>query len=84
LRGHGGIGFIRAVHARRAHETSVRDWGCGISPRALRVPAPSSDFSLGEAEELDEREEGDDVWVPPLSGCGEGRSWLGRPTCEQA
>jgi hypothetical protein len=56
----------------------------GISPRVLCVPAPSSDFSLGEVEEPDEREEGDDVWVPPLSGYGEGGSWLGRPTREQA
>jgi hypothetical protein len=32
----------------------------GISPCALHVPASPSNFSLGEAEESDEREEGDE------------------------
>jgi hypothetical protein len=53
----------------------------GIFPRALRVPLISV---WAKTEEPDKREEGDDVWVPPLSGCGEGGSWLGRPTRERA
>jgi hypothetical protein len=56
----------------------------GIFPRALRAPAPSPISVWAKTEEPDKREEGDDIWVPPLSGCGEGRSWLGRPTREQA
>jgi hypothetical protein len=40
---------VATWHARLAEGTK------GISPRALRVPAPSSDFCLGEAEEGGQR-----------------------------
>jgi hypothetical protein len=52
---------VAAWRARLAEGTK------GISPRVLRVPAPSSDFRLGKAEEPDEREEGDDPWDPSVS-----------------
>jgi hypothetical protein len=35
----------------------------GISHRTLRVPAPPSNFYLGEVEESDEWEEGDEPWA---------------------
>jgi hypothetical protein len=91
IRGHGGIGFTLAVHAWRAQATGERDQGCGlartvgISPCVLHVPASPSDFHLGEGEESDEREEGDEggscpsacesggVQLSVMQGCGS--SW---------
>jgi hypothetical protein len=43
-----------------AWRTRLTEGAEGISPHALCVPASPSDFCLGEAEESDEREEGDE------------------------
>jgi hypothetical protein len=85
---------------RLACRTGVAAWRArlvegtkGISPRALRVPTPSSNLRLGKAEEPDEREEGDDPRDLSVSIAKEmkarcslasdaGRGvcgWLGRP-----
>jgi hypothetical protein len=61
-------------HMRLACGTGVVAWRArlaegtkGISPRTLRVPAPSFDFRLGKAKEPDERKEGDDPRDPSVS-----------------
>jgi hypothetical protein len=43
----------------------------GISPRALRVYAPPSDFCLIKVEESDKQEEGDEPWGPSVSDARE-------------
>jgi hypothetical protein len=94
---------VRSVlgeHMRLACRTGVAAWHArlavgtkGISPHALRVPAPSSVLRLGEAEEPNQQEEGDDPQDPSVSVAREMKAccslasdagqgvcgWLGRP-----
>jgi hypothetical protein len=84
LRGHGSIGFMHVVCARRAHETSVRDRGCDLARTAgrgdkgnlpSRVACPCSllRFLFGRSRGR-RAEERDDRWVPLVSeASGNGR-----------
>jgi hypothetical protein len=54
-----------------AWHTRLAEGAEGISPCALRVSGPPSDFCLGEAGESDKREEGDEPWGPSVSDARE-------------
>jgi hypothetical protein len=82
FRGHGGFGFTRAVRVWRVQATSVWDRDCGLArmagrggkgnlPSRVACPCFPSNFHLGEAEEPDEREEGDESWSPSVSDARE-------------